>query len=439
MRYVLLSMSKPAEAWQSDCVTRVLPLRGKDFEVVVSAFMFDYGDGLSADVCFEGPGGKKNERRLPKLLLAPGDTFSSIPAEELNAEIARWAKWLGGRTFAEVQKLSEEELRPFRALGEGELEDAWTAWKAEHDPDPETRIARQKSAIAKVQARFPAFAKHVKATWKLRVPRSLVVVQAFFEAPKRGTMAATVVQESELQPYGVLDRLAERGLARKVRKGKDERCHGRYFRDPPEMLTFAHGGEDGLHFGLWYDRDDRLPAFCVQNYARDSSETWRAGASPMASLVRRMEHRPTVDGPPGFRHRFLLEIMAWFEEAEAAILAKEPVPKVREPRPILGGFGVDAEGRRSACEAIEKIDAALRSDPKLVRRWVDEATRRLEAGDARMALVLGRAMHWMGSDWSKESQALLEGAYRTLGRKALLGITRAHYTHRDAPGVGVLR
>lgn len=38
---------KPAEAWQSDCITRLLPLRGKDFEVALDNLRFDYGAGLS--------------------------------------------------------------------------------------------------------------------------------------------------------------------------------------------------------------------------------------------------------------------------------------------------------------------------------------------------------------------------------------------------------
>lgn len=55
-----------------------------------------------------------------------------------------------------------------------------------------------------------------------------------------------------------------------------------------------------------------------------------------------------------------------------------------------------------------------------------------------MALVLGRSMHWKGGPLClAESGPLLVEAYEALGRKALAGITRAHYAARDAPTVDV--
>lgn len=47
-------------------------------------------------------------------------------------------------------------------------------------------------------------------------------------------------------------------------------------------------------------------------------------------------------------------------------------------------------------------------------------------------------MHWKGGPLClAESGPLLVEAYEALGRKALAGITRAHYAARDAPTVDV--
>ena len=63
-----------------------------------------------------------------------------------------------------------------------------------------------------VDARFDAFEAHVRAAWGLPVPRTLVAVQALFEAGEAESMAAEVVRGAEISPAGVLDRLAEGGL-----------------------------------------------------------------------------------------------------------------------------------------------------------------------------------------------------------------------------------
>jgi hypothetical protein len=438
---------KPAEDWQSSCVTRLLPLRGKDFDVELDELVFDYGTGLAGRLRLRTRGSKTTDRpahSIPRLLLAPADAFGAMHVDDLNAELAHWSKWLARQTLAEIRKLDAEQLRPFQPLTGAKLAAAYRAWKAEHDPDPDARITRQRRALASVAKRFPAFARHVKQVWGLPVPRTLIAVQALFEAGEPDSMAADVVRGSEISPAGVLDRLAPGGLVRKVIKGGDERCHGRYYRDPPEFLTFAHGGEAGLHFGLWYDLDDKLPSVVVCNYARDTSETWLGGATPLTAFVKRVEDRhkdiPSL-GRGDFRRQFLREILAWFAEAEVELHQREarrrsPIPT---PAAILGGWGVRCAGAPSPCDVINDADAALRGKPDVVRRWTTEANKRLAAGDARMALVLGRSMHWIaGPTYARKAGPLLEKAYEALGRDALRDITRAHYAHRDAPSVDML-
>ena len=434
---------KPAEDWQSDCVTRLVPLRCKDFDIELDDLQFDYGSGLWGRLRFRESGKPKRKPAhvVAKLNFASGDAFSQMNADDLRAELERWSRWIAERPLAQLKKLSVDQLKPFRELTKAELEAEWKAWKKQRDPDPAARIAEQERVLAEVATRFDGFAKHVKKVWGLPVPRTLIAVQALFEFELEGNGAREMISGSEIQGAGVLDRLAPGGLERKVIKGRDERCHGRYFRDPPEFLTFAHGGEDGLHFGLWYDLDDRLPSVVVGSYARDTGETHFAGDTPIGAFLKRVRARETVAGPGGFRTRFLLEILEWFHEAEAKLHAAEkskrsPVPA---PRPILGGWGVRCEGKPSDCENDRAAEITLRSKPKVVAEWIKEAKKRLKAGDARMALVLGRSMHWMGGPHClKKSGAVLEGAYKVLGRKSLLGIIKAHEKSRMAPTVNTL-
>lgn len=433
---------QPAEDWQSECVTRLRPLKCKDFDVELDQLTFDYGSGLWGRLQFRSAGKPKSKPvHAVQLNLAPEDAFSQMNADDLRAELERWSRWLAERPLAQLEKLSPDELKPFRQLTEAELEAAWKAWKKERDPDPAARIAEQKRVFAEVTSRFDAFAKHVKKVWGLQVPRTLIAVQALFELDLEGNAARELIIGAELRPAGVLDRLAKGGLQRKLNAGRDERCHGRYFRDPPEFLTFAHAGEDGLHFGLWYDLDDRLPSVVVSSYARDTGETHFAGDTPMGALLERVRSRPTVPGPGGFRTRLVLEILEWFHAAEAPLHAAEKARRspTKPPPPILGGWGVRCEGTTSDCENADLAEVTLRSKPKILTEWIKEANKRLKKGDARMALVLGRSMHWMGGPQCLEkSGALLAGAYRALGRKALLGILEAHEADRMADSVDVL-
>jgi hypothetical protein len=100
---------------------------------------------------------------------------------------------------------------------------------------------------------------------------------------------------------------------------------------------------------------------------------------------------------------------------------------------------VRAEGEPSDVENDRAAEITLGSKPKVIAEWIKEAKKRLQAGDARMALVLGRSMHWMGGPKClKKSGAVLEAAYKVLGRKALLGIIKAHEKSRMAPTVNTL-
>lgn len=427
------------QPWQTSCVTQLLPIRGKDFDMDIDDFAFGYGTGLTARIRIrpKGARGWKNARAVPGVVMAPADAFSSMAARDLDEELLHWGKWLGKQRLATMLKLDAEELAPFQPLTAEELEADYLEWKKENDPEPKKRIARQKKALDAADKRFDAFAAHVKKVWGLRVPRSLIPVRAlldFAASDWSETLAARLVLDFELSAAGVLERFAVGGLELGLQKGKDELCLGRYFRDPPELLTFLHGGEDGLHFGLWYDEDDRLPSRVMMNFSRDSGETWFAGSTPMQALVKRISEREPAPGHGDFRRRLLLEVLAWFAEADGKAPRKEPAPP-----PILGGWGVRCAGEASPCDDPAVADEALSKKPGVVKKWIKEAEARLAKGDARMALVLGRSMHWKCNDLSLEASGpLLEKAYAALGRKALLAITKAHYAHRRGGSVDVL-
>lgn len=416
---------EPAADWQSSCITSQFPLKGKDFAVVIDQLMFSYSTGLTGR--FRATPKGKKALEVKGFTIVPSDVWNSWAADDIGDELADWKASLATQTFAQIQKLGGEKLRAFQPLDGAALAKVFEAWKVKHYGEAKARAATIKIAVSQIDKRFADFSKHVKKVWGFEVPRSLVAVQAFFESTER-----SLLRGADLTPAGVLERLGSGGLARKVLKGKDERMLGRYFRDPAELLTFAETREDGLHFGLWFD--DTVSTAVVLNYARDTAESIWAGETPMTALIKHVEKqdRTKAPGRGGFANRHLVEIMTSFQAAEAELMKKAPshAPKVKPPA-ILGGMWLDAKGKPSDCELPNVLERALRSDPKQLQAFIKEAQKRLKSGDARMMLAIGRGMHWLGGDYKTASGPLLASAYEALGRKAQLGISRAHYEYRD--------
>ncbi|MFF3314562.1 hypothetical protein ACFYV5_03495 [Streptomyces sp. NPDC003035] len=310
-----------------------------------------------------------------------------------------------------------------------------------------------------------AVAERVHTEWGLELPRSFFRFLDFLAA--LGPAEQRALRDLEIAPHGVMDLFADPSAL--PREGLDIRVHGRYYRDPPEFLTFLHGGSDGLHFGLWSD-DGRTCDGVASYYTHDGGGIERRHRTPLEAVRARIEgaHRDladyAADGDEVEAARLaglglLREALVRFETgerterglaySEAYVYPRQPVDTDRittldEAGALASGStaldrpphgGADAYRFGTFLEKLFEDAGALRAAR-------DEALRRAAAGDPTEALVLGRDLHWAsyGEPEREESaRALLAAAYRGLGRPALAAIAETHHRHRALASVDVLR
>ncbi|WP_434599408.1 ADP-ribosylation family protein [Streptomyces sp. A5-4] len=305
--------------------------------------------------------------------------------------------------------------------------------------------------------------QRVLRDWGVELPESVFRFWAFLGS--LGHAEQRELSDIGVSPGGVMDLFDEPG--RRPRDGVDIRVHGRFYRDPPEFLTFMYGGSDGLHYGLWFD-DGRTCSGVASYYNNDGGGIDRRFQSPLGALRDYLERcwrdldddDAQDDEVAAHRARMglLRAALTAFETADrpevglAYSRLYDFVARPVDPERVttLDGAGAlatggTALGRPPHNGADESKFATymygLFEDPSALEAGVAEARRRCAAGDPVEALVLGRDLHWAsGDDPVRERLAheLLAAAYRALGRPALAEIADAHHRHRALPRVDVL-
>ncbi|MGW6569602.1 hypothetical protein [Streptomyces sp. NPDC054975] len=304
-----------------------------------------------------------------------------------------------------------------------------------------------------------AVARRVETAWGLELPESYFRFTDFLAA--LAPEEHRTLKELELAPCGVTDLFADPSAL--PLDGLDVRVHGRYHRDPPEFLTFLHGGSDGLHFGLWSD-DGRTCDAVASYYTRDGGEIERRHRTPLEAVRARIEaaERDYADYAEPARLaglERLRAVLTGFETGERTetglaysqtyVYGRPPVDPARIT--TLDGAGALAAGEtalgRPPLGAADPyrfgtfMDKLL-DDAEGVRAARDEALRRAGAGDPAEALALGRDLHWASygrAEHEEYAHELLAVAYRALDRPALAEIAAAHHRHRALQKVDVLR
>lgn len=308
--------------------------------------------------------------------------------------------------------------------------------------------------------------ERVLAAWGLELPESAFRFWAFLESLDASGRAALL--DLELSACGLSDLRPSSGAsAPRPRDGIDIRVHGRYYRDPPEFLTFLHGGSDGLHHGLWSD-DGRTCAGVASYHTHDGGGIDRRPRTPLEAVRETLEHftrdlDDDEDGPENRARRArwdrLRETLAGYAtgdrpETGLAYLHRY-APAVRLPADparvttldgagalVSGGTALDRPPHHAADEhRFATFMHTLFDDAASLEDAVEEARARYAAGDPAEALVLGRDLHWAShGDPVREAYAheLLTAAYGALGRPALAAIADAHHRHRGLPHVDVL-
>lgn len=298
--------------------------------------------------------------------------------------------------------------------------------------------------------------------WGFELPDSIFRFSDFLES--LGPVEQQALRELDVSPAGIMDLFADAGL--RPRDGLDVRVHGRYYRDPPEFLTFMHAGSDGLHHGLWFD-DGRTCGGVASYYNNDGDGIDTTAATPLEALRAILErHWRDLDddvqdeevSARKSRLGLLREALTGVETGGrpevgvAYSMAYDAVVPPVDPGRLttLDGAGALAVGEtaldRPAHGRADEYKFAtymydLFEDSDALDAGVREARRRCAAGDPAEALVLGRDLHWAsGGDPAREALAneLLVMAYRAVGRPSLAEVADAHHRHRSLPRVNVL-
>lgn len=298
--------------------------------------------------------------------------------------------------------------------------------------------------------------------WGLQLPESIFRFWSFLGS--LGPVEKRALGDLGLSPFGIMDLFAEPG--RPPAEDIDVRVHGRYYRDPPEFLTFMHGGSDGLHFGLWFD-DGRTCNTVASYYNNDGGEIDTTASTPLeavravlervwrdleddvqdAGVSARRDQLALLRGAltaveTGGRPEVGLDYSTRYDRAAGPVDPDRITTLDGAGGLASGASTLDRPGHRGADEyKFATYMYALFDDATALRANVQDARRRCAQGDPTEALLLGRDLHWASAgDPDREALAneLLLLAYRALDRPALTAIAGAHHRHRSLPDVNVL-
>ena len=308
---------------------------------------------------------------------------------------------------------------------------AYAAWSARHRPSEPARAALRDAALADVARWKEPLRAAILRTHGLLVPDGLFAYWGFARSLDPDARAA--LHEIGVSPGGLLEVFdalvavdANPSLLRTL-GGLDIRLESRYYRDPPELFTFAYGNTDGLHYGLWFDDLRGAPQGIASYYAHAGGEIALDRMSPLDLVRDEAEQYQEVmrEGTtlaeveePEFRDLLRFRADVLFEALDAWAAAgggsadDDPGLAPDEPRlSTADGAGAIGDG-----------DAVAQGNPA-------------------EALCRGRDLHWVSArNPARELAArdLLVSAYRALGREGLAVIAELHQGNRQLGSVAVL-
>lgn len=291
-------------------------------------------------------------------------------------------------------------------------------------------MASRSSAIRLAEERFPLVSARFAAVYGMQLPEHVIYTAAFFLGLSPEEQAAAErIDASAL--FGVGEWFLDGALEKKA--WADERTHGRFRRDPPELVTFVSGISDGSHWGLFYDLPSELPRLVAHNWARDSAETSAEGETLLASIRERASED---EGVPRAIDAWLDELVRKEEASHRAQKIPAPHPRVSHAIGSIGPTGVRLpDDWTSRHAASDRGEAYRKRDPRVLE-WIETARAELDRGEPGRALLLGQELHWLDADaYRAACTELLTRAYRALGRDALAGVVEAHHAARDMPSV----
>ncbi|KAK3182254.1 hypothetical protein K4F52_006431 [Lecanicillium sp. MT-2017a] len=278
---------------------------------------------------------------------------------------------------------------------------------------------------------------------------------------------AEVINDADLEIYfmGPFDMLQDPSAAYSEPHPLWE---ARYYDDPPEFLTFARGGCDGLHWGLYVDDPARPPFHIADYYSRDAFDIGTAGTNMFEFFrlhleekhVQMEEYLEEDDGGEDDDQEVYEEQL----EALARLRAVFPADQTGD-RPEVGSEYVDKydrayyggwSPRNTVARTRDEMGIVVPEDkyvalagpdalcsgpdpnrrfwPHEVEAWQREAMDLLEGGHPGAALKLGKDL-WVMREHHEVAYSLLDAAYAALDRpllRVLLKDAIGYRAHCDA-------
>jgi hypothetical protein len=179
----------------------------------------------------------------------------------------------------------------------------------------------------------------------------------------------------------------------------------------------------------------------AHGYTRDDGAVWQAGTTLLGAIRGDLRS----EGLDPEERRRVRGLVGWLDALHAEELRAHTEVGIGAPFSDRldggpSGLGPYIPGYRlpeDLPSASARLDALSSWTPE-AQGWVARARTDLAQGRGELALVLGREIHFLDADDTREIAAeLLPAGYEALGRPQLAEIARVHHRHRDLPTVAI--
>ncbi|KAK2603971.1 hypothetical protein QQS21_003807 [Conoideocrella luteorostrata] len=285
--------------------------------------------------------------------------------------------------------------------------------------------------------------QHLERIYGLKFPQEFYEFIKFYNDNAELRDNANV----EVWPTGPFDMITDPGAV----NGEHPLWDARYYDDPPEFLTFARGGCDGLHWGLYVDDPAQPPFHVAYFYSRDAFEIHTCGSTMFEFFRNQVEEthvqlkESSEDG--GVDEEDYQEGL----EQLARLRAAFPASKTGD-RPEVGSEYLDkycdSHERETVAPTRDEIGIVIPEEKYValsgrdvflsgnkpftaeeVGAWEKEAMDLLERGYPGAALKLGKDL-WIFRDYRETSYSLLDAAYTALDRPLLRNLLKDAIAYR---------
>ena len=276
-----------------------------------------------------------------------------------------------------------------------------------------------------------------------RLPTSLVQLARFLMTDGRG-----LLDELKLRATGPLAML----LAQEAPSRLDDPTglnipflEARHARDLPELFTFLEGREDGLHWGLLWDRPADPPrgvaSFCSQDQSplRLHAGVYAAVLDIIADQLAMIPEQIEDDPDHEAEHKARIPVLRNRDLALRAHATKSGVSlEEQRGRGLASDTGLDLITPPSPQPPSAGTDGLKRLEkPADIKAVCQAALSGVDHGRPYDAILVGRSLFfWKDASHRETAGVLLDRGYAAIGNHALARVLAAHLEQlEDLEGV----